>query len=358
MRNYLAKSFMAFPFPSCIPPKSTSLGRWCMVAIMCWVSVGASAWSAQSDDTEETIKTRDLFFETNIRPILVEKCIRCHGTDKSESGLRLDSSESFSRGGDSGPVFEATAPHASLLLQAVRHEGLEMPPNQKLPAEQIELLEQWVLRGAKWPNYSTPLKESRAGGPISDEDRSYWFFQPIRDKQATHDRTDEGLSPVHPIDALVMEKLQRIGLEMAEPASESTLLRRAYLDLLGVPPSWNELQSYLNDDSPDRYERMIERLLADSRYGERWGRYWMDLVRYAESDGFKQDAFRPTAYRYRDYVIDSLNRGKPYSQFVIEQLAGDELDPNSDEMNAATGYLRHWIYEYNQRDVRSQWNNI
>lgn len=335
-----------------------------MVAIMCWVSVGASARSAQSDDTKETVKTRDLFFETNIRPILVEKCIRCHGTDKSESGLRLDSSESFSRGGDSGPVFETTAPDSSLLLQAVRYEGLEMPPNQKLPAEQIELLEQWVLSGAKWPNYSTPLKESRAGGSISDEDRSYWFFQPIRgdrsidSDRSSHDETAERTNSVHPIDALVMEKLQRAGLEMAEPASESTLLRRAYLDLLGVPPSWNELQRYLDDVSPDRYEKLVERLLADSRYGERWGRYWLDLVRYAESDGFKQDAFRPTAYRYRDYVIDSLNRGKPYSQFVIEQLAGDEVDPNSDEMNAATGYLRHWIYEYNQRDVRSQWNNI
>jgi len=356
--SFMALAFMAFQSSSCIPRRMTSRGRWCMVTIMCWVAVVASVRSAQADDSEETTRAQELFFETNIRPILVDKCIRCHGDDKSESGLRLDSAESFSRGGDSGPVFETTVPHSSLLLQAVRYEGLEMPPNQKLPAQQIEMLEQWILRGAKWPNYSTPLKDSRAGSSISDEDRSYWFFQPIRNDRSIHDETDIRTNTVHPIDALVMEKLQQVGLELAEPASDSTLLRRAYLDLVGVPPSWSELQSYLDDGSPDRYERMVDRLLADSRYGERWGRYWLDLVRYAESDGFKQDAFRPTAYRYRDYVIDSLNRGKPYSQFVIEQLAGDELDPNSDEMNAATGYLRHWIYEYNQRDVRSQWNNI
>jgi len=358
MLNDLAKSLNAFQSPCRVDAKSPCRSRWFMVAIMYWMLVDASAWCSQADDAEETIKTQDLFFETNIRPILVEKCIRCHGTDKSESGLRLDSAESFSRGGDSGQLVEATDPRSSLLLQAVRHEGLEMPPNQRLPAEQIELIERWVLNGAKWPRYSTPLKDSRAGGQISDEDRNYWFFQPIRDDQTLLDETLARTNPVHPIDALVMARLQSLGLELAESASDSTLLRRAYLDLLGVPPTWHELQYYLNDDSPDRYEKTIERLLADSRYGERWGRYWLDLVRYAESDGFKQDAFRPTAYRYRDYVIDSLNQGKPYSQFVIEQLAGDELDPNSDEMNAATGYLRHWIYEYNQRDVRSQWSNI
>lgn len=364
MPNCVARSFMALQSSSRTPPMLASLGRWCTVAVIYWVSVGASVRSAQADDPEEATKSQELFFETNIRPILVEKCIRCHGDDKSESGLRLDSSESFSRGGDSGPVFESSAPQSSLLLQAVRYDGLEMPPNQKLPAEQIELLEQWFLRGAKWPNYATPLKDSRASGSISDEDRHYWFFQPIRsdrsseDDPSTHNAVANQANSVHPIDAFVEEKLHRVGLKLSEPATESTLLRRAYLDLLGVPPSWNELQSYLADGSPDRYEKMVERLLADSRYGERWGRYWLDLVRYAESDGFKQDAFRPTAYRYRDFVIDSLNQGKTYSQFVIEQLAGDELDPNSDEMNAATGYLRHWIYEYNQRDVRSQWNNI
>lgn len=326
--------------------------------ILCSLAFDVQARPILADDTEENATAEDLFFETNIRPILVAKCIRCHGADKSESGLRLDSSESFSRGGDTGPVFDTAAPLSSLLLQAVRHEGLEMPPSQKLTDEQIESLERWVQRGAKWPNYSTPLKDARADGPISDDDRSYWFFQPLFSNRAKQTQSAGNAQPVHPIDAFVIEKLQHVGLEPAEPASDATLMRRAYLDLLGVPPSWNELQSYLADASPDRYEKMIERLLADTRYGERWGRYWLDLVRYAESDGFKQDAFRPTAYRYRDYVIDSLNQGKPYSQFVIEQLAGDELDPNSDEMNAATGYLRHWIYEYNQRDVRSQWSNI
>ncbi|MEI6526884.1 MAG: DUF1549 domain-containing protein, partial [Planctomycetota bacterium] len=297
------------------------------------------------------------FFEEHIRPILVQHCIACHGPDKSESTLRLDLPDRFQTGGDSGPVIDEKQLENSLLLQAVRHEGLEMPPNKKLSEQQIQAIETWVRSGAPWPQY---VKEITAGSDqdsISQSDRDYWFFQPLSEPAIPASTFS------NPIDAFVSDKLQSQGLNLGDRADDSTLVRRLYLDLVGVPPTFSELQAYLelpevNSEGQPRYEQLVDKLLADTRYGQRWGRYWLDLVRFAESDGFKQDDFRPSAYRYRDYVVQALNDDIAYSQFITEQLAGDELDPNSDRMNAATGYLRHWIYEYNQRDVRSHWDNI
>ena len=303
------------------------------------------------------------FFEERIRPVLLEHCIACHGPDKSESGLRLDRPELFRQGGESGALVEAQKPVESLLLQALRHEGLEMPPNKKLPDEQIEAFEAWVSAGALWPEYVQELTVATDRDKIRQVDREYWFFQPLSDPAVP------SLGYTNPIDAFVAQKLQAQGLSLGQNADESVLVRRLYLDLLGVPPTFDELQEYLASPSRDaaegrgtegqgRYERLVDQLLDDPRYGERAGRFWLDLVRFAESDGFKQDDFRPSAYRYRDYVVSAFNQDIPYSQFIAEQLAGDELDPTSDRMNAATGYLRHWIYEYNQRDVRSHWDNI
>jgi len=318
------------------------------------------AWSQQQDTAK--------FFEERIRPVLLEHCIACHGPDKSESGLRLDRPELFRQGGESGSLVEAQKPVESLLLQALRHEGLEMPPNKKLPDEQIEAFEAWVSAGALWPEYVQELTVATDRDKIRQVDREYWFFQPLSDPAVP------SLGYINPIDAFVAQKLQAQGLSLGQNADESVLVRRLYLDLLGVPPTFDELQEYLASPSRDaaegqgtegqgtegqgRYERLVDKLLDDPRYGERAGRFWLDLVRFAESDGFKQDDFRPSAYRYRDYVVSAFNQDIPYSQFIAEQLAGDELDPTSDRMNAATGYLRHWIYEYNQRDVRSHWDNI
>lgn len=297
------------------------------------------------------------FFEEQVRPILVQHCIACHGPDKSESSLRLDQTDAFRQGGDSGPIVDPHQPESSLLLQAVRHEGLEMPPNKKLTEHQIQTLETWVRANAPWPQYLQKIAPSSDHELLSQNDRDYWCFQPLNDPAIPPSTYP------NPIDAFIAEKLQSQGLSLGEPADQTTLVRRLYLDLLGVPPTFDELQSYLdlpitNPQGQPRYEQLVDSLLADKRYGLRWGRYWLDLVRFAESDGFKQDDFRPTAYRYRDYVVDALNDDIPYPQFIAEQIAGDEIDPNSDRMNAATGYLRHWIYEYNQRDVRSQWDNI
>ena len=297
------------------------------------------------------------FFEEHIRPILVQHCIACHGPSKSESSLRLDQPDAFRKGGDSGPIVDTNHHESSLLLQAVRHEGLEMPPNKKLSDQQIQALENWVRSNAPWPKYVEEISAGSDKELLTQSDRDYWFFQPL---------TDPAIPPSthsNPIDAFVSHQLQSQGLSLGDRADERTLVRRLYLNLVGVPPTFADLQTYfelpqVNSKGQTRYEQLVDSLLADKRYGQRWGRYWLDVVRFAESDGFKQDDFRPSAYRYRDYVIDALNEDIPYPQFIAEQLAGDELDPNSDRMNAATGYLRHWIYEYNQRDVRSQWDNI
>jgi len=323
-------------------------------ALVLWVtSLSAFCQQSTSSDPEANSK----FFEERIRPVLIQHCIACHGPDKSESTLRLDQPDRFRQGGDSGPVVDLEEPETSLILQAVRHEGLEMPPNKKLPDDQIAAIETWVRSGAVWPKYIQELSSNSESKEFSQADRQYWFFQPLDDPPIP------ASNHANPIDAFVSSKLESQGLSLSEQADERIQVRRLYLDLVGVPPTYSDLQRYIESPSIDengksRYDRLVDELLSDHRYAERWGRYWLDLVRFAESDGFKQDDFRPTAYRYRDYVIQAMHEDTPYSQFVIEQLAGDEIDPNSDRMNAATGYLRHWIYEYNQRDVRSQWDNI
>src|SRR5690606_10771239 len=160
------------------------------------------------------------------------------------------------------------------------------------------------------------------------------------------------------VDRFVLKSLRAEQLEPAEEASRVALVRRAYFDLTGLPPTPAEMEQFVRDPRPDAYERLVDQLLDSPRYGEKWARHWLDLVRYAESDGFRQDAYRPHAWRYRDYVIQSFNDDKPYDQFVMEQLAGDEIMPGDPTGLIANSYLRHWIYEYNQRDVRTQWTNI
>ncbi len=299
-------------------------------------------------------QSANAFFEKSIRPLLIEHCIKCHGPEKSEGGLRLDSQEAALRGGDSGAVIVSGNAAESLAIQAVNHDGLEMPPNKKLSDVEIDSLTRWINEGTSWPdNAKSLVSPSSAAKEFTDADKNYWAFKSPNAKMLATIATTS-----NPIDAFVIEKQKDAGLAMAEPATDTVLVRRAYLDLLGVIPSWQETQTYLADPRTDRYEILIDQLLNDTRYGERWGRYWLDLVRFAESDGYKQDAFRPTAYVYRDYVVRSLNDDKPYGQFIKEQLAGDEIDPMSQEMIAATGYLRLWIYEYNQRDVQGQWESI
>jgi mono/diheme cytochrome c family protein len=298
-------------------------------------------------------------FERDIRPLLLKHCIQCHGDEKQEGNLRLDSHAALLAGGDSGAAIARGAADDSLLISAVRHDGLEMPPKKRLSDEEIESLERWINAGAVWPEAGEAGLTLRNRVGIDAADRHYWAFQPLAAPAIPDVSAQLDASRVrNEIDAFIVDRQATLRLSLAPEAEQVALLRRAYFDLVGVPPTPLEIEEYTSDTRADAYERLLDRLLDDPRYGERWARHWLDLVRYAESDGFKQDAYRPTAYLYRDYVIKAFNDDRPYDQFVAEQLAGDEIAPDDPDALAATGYLRHWIYEYNQRDVRTQWSNI
>lgn len=315
---------------------------------------------AQKDEAKaKQLAAQELYFENEVRPVLAQSCIKCHGSEKQEGGLRLDSLEHMLTGGDSGPAIAPGAVADSLIVSAIRYQDLEMPPSGQLSPEVQAVLETWVEQGAVWPKHTEAGLELRARSAITEEDKQYWAFRPLaRPPIPDLSRSPQAAQARTPIDAFIIEQLDATELQLAPAADARSLLRRVYFDLIGVPPTIAETEAFLGCDDPQAYEILVDRLLADSRYGEKWARHWLDLVRYAESDGFNQDAYRTNAYLYRDWLIESLNHDKPYDQMVLEQIAGDELDPNNSSYLAATGYLRHWIYEYNQRDVRTQWSNI
>jgi Protein of unknown function (DUF1553)/Protein of unknown function (DUF1549)/Planctomycete cytochrome C len=300
------------------------------------------------------------FFEKKVRPILAKNCHTCHSqaAGKKKGGLMLDSLAGMLKGGDSGAALVPGKPEQSLLLRAVRQtdKDLKMPPKGKLTAEQVGALEQWIKLGAPWPGAGMTV---RSPGKITDEDRRWWAFQPLS-KPTPPDVADDRWAK-NPIDRFIYARLKAEGLQPAPSAEPETLVRRVYFDLVGLPPTAAEIEAFKKSASRDpqaAIEDVVDRLLQSPRYGERWARHWLDLVRYAESDGFRIDDYRSEAWRYRDYVIRAFNADKPYDRFVQEQLAGDELWPDDPDARTATGFLRHWIYEYNQRDVRTQWDNI
>ncbi len=325
----------------------------------CLLLVAALATSSIAE--EGLVSEADAkFFENEVRPLLADHCIKCHGREKQEGGLRLDTRQGMIDGGDSGSALEPGDVDGSQIIAAIRYEDYEMPPSGQLSKEKIQIIQEWVARGAPWPSHSGDGgMELRSVSGITDEDRSYWAFKPLAEWEPPALSKPELSARLRsPIDSFVLARLEQQGLQLAPQADRRTLLRRAFFGLLGVPPSEEEARRFFSDDHPDAYANLIDRLLDDPRYGEKWARHWLDLVRYAESDGFNQDAERPTAYLYRDWVIRVLNEDMPYDQFVLQQLAGDEIDPSDPQLLTATGFLRHWIYEYNQRDVRTQWSNI
>ncbi len=284
-------------------------------------------------------------FESGVRPILKAYCLDCHGEgEKLRGGLDLRLSRLAVKGGDSGPAVVAGKPDASLLYQRVR--AGEMPPGKKkLTAEEVERIGRWIAAGAKAEQ--TEPEAVAAGMFISAADRAYWAFQPVRRPLVPPVRSP-GLVR-NPVDAFLLARLEAQGLSLSPEADRRTLIRRAAFDLHGLPPTPEEVDAFVNDTRPGPYERLIDRLLASPHYGERWGRHWLDVAGYADSEGFSQDdAVRPHAYKYRDYVVRSLNAGRPFDEFVREQLAGDEmlrppyrgLAPADLDRLVATGFLR------------------
>ncbi|QDU92689.1 DUF1549 domain-containing protein [Lignipirellula cremea] len=325
-----------------------------LIAIGFLFSTG-NLWAAEAESDPTTVSAEHRrFFEEQVRPLLAQRCYKCHGPEKQKGDLRLDSRGAMLQGGESGPAIMPGQPDASLLLEAVKYESFEMPPDGQLKENDIAALEQWIRLGAPWPGDQGVVAKVEKGPRITDEDRQFWSFQPVVDYRPP--AVEDARFSRQPIDRFVFARLSQAGLQPAPRADRATLIRRAYFDLWGLPPSPEEVAAFVDDPSPDAYAKLVDRLLASPRYGERWGRYWLDLVRYAESDGYKLDSFRPDAWRYRDYVVNAFNADMPYDQFVREQLAGDELAPENPDALTATGFLRHTIYEYNQRDVRTQWD--
>ncbi|MFO0946286.1 MAG: PSD1 and planctomycete cytochrome C domain-containing protein [Planctomycetota bacterium] len=313
---------------------------WKMVVSQSLVLVAASFLSAD---------TGNVTFERDIRPILKAHCFQCHGeAEKLEARLDVRLRRLLVQGGESGPAIQPGMPKESLLVRRVT-EG-EMPPGDvKLTEEEIATIERWVAAGA--PTARPEPDKIEPGTGVTEEDREFWSFQAIRrPKVPAIDAAIPGCDRVrNPIDAFILERLAKEQQTFASDADRRTLMIRATVDLVGLPPTPEELDAYLADTSPDAYEKWIDHLLASPHYGERWGRFWLDVAGYAESDGYSDaDPPRPYAYKFRDYVIRSLNEDKPFDAFLAEQLAGDEmirppfknLDAKQVEKLVATGFLR------------------
>jgi hypothetical protein len=283
------------------------------------------------------------FFEKKVRPLLVAKCFECHSDQNEESELRVDSLVELLAGGTRGPAIVPGKPMESLLVRAIGHgETLQMPPRKKLAAAEIADLTKWIKDGAAWPGESAkPVASGSAKEMIFTEaQRNHWAFQPARDPVVPDAR--DGFWGQSPVDRFLLVKLDQANLKPAAPADKRVILRRATFDLTGLPPTLDELRAFLADESPDTFARVVDRLLASPRYGEKYGRHWLDLARYADSNGLDENLAYANAFHYRDWVIAAFNKDKPYDRLVQEQLAGDLLLGTEEERIegvAATGFL-------------------
>ena len=310
-----------------------------LVALHCPFAVGQSRELSPKER-----QARVEYFELHIRPALEEHCLECHSqqSDAPGGGLLLEARETARRGGDSGPAVVPFKPNESLLLDAIRYESLEMPPKGKLPDETITRFERWIAEGAVDPRDAPAEPANDAEAIDWTAARDFWAFQPPRRQPLP--AVSGGLAAVRGrIDAFVQRRLREQGLPCSEPAPPRVLLRRLWLDVVGLPPSLGAVESFVADDSPGAYEREVERLLGSPHFGERWARLWLDVARYGEDQahivGNNKALFYPNAYRYRDWVIDAFNRDIPYDDFLRQQLAADLIDPDDPASHVALGFV-------------------
>ena len=282
------------------------------------------------------------FFEAKIRPVLVQHCYECHSakSTKVKGGLLLDTKAGVLAGGDDGVVLVPGKPNQSSIIKAMRHEGTsKMPPKYKLPDSVIQDFVEWIAMGAPDPrDGSGPNKGYKT--MTLEEAKTFWAFQLPKKSEPSVKNAGWAKSP---IDRFLLAKMEAKGLKPVADADRYTLLRRLSFDLIGLPPTLDEIETFVNDKAPDAVEKQVDRLLASKHFGERWGRHWLDLARYAETNGNADNVPFPEAYRYRDYVIDAFNRDTPYDRFVLEQIAGDLLPATDakekDRSLTATGLL-------------------
>jgi mono/diheme cytochrome c family protein len=335
--------------------KLLSITLFIFVAVFFISSVNLSYFRshATSQTKGEQPAAQIEYFEKQVRPILVRNCAGCHGAKTRIAGLDLTTSEGFQRGGESGQLVSRENPVESRLVRAISYQSeLKMPPTGKLKDEEIAALTEWVKMGAPWPETKGDSKnvsvsdasstKRAARKEFSEEEQNFWAYLPVSRPVAPKIRDAAWVKS--PIDAFILRELEEKGVHPAPPADRLTLLRRATYDLTGLPPTEAEIRDFLSDNSPAAFDKVIDRLLASPRYGEKWGRHWLDVARYADSTGNDEDHRYPHAWRYRDYVIDAFNSDLPYDRFVREQIAGDLLPaekPGSINRRGiiATGFL-------------------
>src|SRR4051794_21579352 len=292
------------------------------------------------------------FFEKKVRPVLVQQCYECHsaGAKKVKGGLLLDTREGTRRGGEQGPAVVPGDPEASLLVLAVRYEdeNLQMPPKHRLPDEVVADLEQWVRSGAADPRDDKAVARSDVD---IEKGRQFWAFQPPQ--AVTPPTVQDAAWPRSDVDRFLLSAMEAKGVRPVGDADRAALLRRLSFDLTGLPPTPAEVEAFLADESPRAVEEVVDRLLASTAFGERWGRHWLDVARYAESSGKQVNLNYPHAWRYRDYVVDSFNADKPFNLFAMEQVAGDLMPAKDDRQRAeravATGFLAIGPKSHNER---------
>ncbi|MEZ6118146.1 MAG: PSD1 and planctomycete cytochrome C domain-containing protein [Pirellulaceae bacterium] len=335
---------------SCNSYRAGSLRTICSslaaMASCLWVSIFSfaplvSAQQPTPDFVQTEFTASDLeFFEKQVRPLLLARCLECHSQDEQSGGLSLESRSQILAGGDSGPAVDLENLDNSLLLKAIQYsqEELQMPPDNKLPEAEIETLTQWVQRRLPDPRLATLAAESTSPTGMSVEDgRNFWAFQPV--SKSPLPAVESAAWIQTPVDAFVLRQLEVRNLQPAPRADEATLIRRLSFDLTGLPPTPDEVHQFVHDSSPHAYAALVERLLASPQYGVRWGRHWLDVARYADSNGLDENIAYGNAWRYRDYVIQAFNQDKPYHHFVLEQLAGDLLPYANQQTQTATGFL-------------------
>ena len=316
------------------------------VWLACYVMIQtgfADGGKSRDSSTRLSAESKLRFFERKIRPLFAEHCYECHGTKQQEANLRLDTIEGIVAGGHAGPSIVPKRPGGSLLITAVsyRDNELRMPPEKKLSKEEIADLTLWIEMGASLPDSDPTDWNAKTIGVDIETGRTHWSFQRVSNRRPPQ---LSGVSVSGPLDAFLSQHWADAQVRPAPPANKVTLIRRATFDLTGLPPTPREVKAFLADQTPQAYERVVDRLLASPYYGERWGRHWLDVARYADSNGLDENVAHGNAWRYRDYVVNSLNADKPYDEFVTEQLAGDLLDSGEDlelrnERLIATGYL-------------------
>jgi len=304
---------------------------------------------AQSDEKPTQLSAEQVkFYIDKVQPILLNSCYACHGPGSGVKGnLFLGNRKDILSGGDSGAAAIPGKAEESLIIQAMNYDGYEMPPKGKLPQDQIDTIAKWINDGLPIPPDQEQARPEQHASPykteVNEETKGFWHHQQVTAPKIPNVKNKKWIT--NPIDNFILSQLETAGISPVSPADKAHLVRRAYYDLTGLPPTLLQVEAFVNDKNPKAYERLLDTLLDSPQYGEKWGRHWLDLVRYAETNSYERDGTKPFAWRFRDYVIKSFNEDKPYDQFIKEQLAGDEFAQLTEDSITATGYYRLGIWD-------------